>query len=207
MKGIVVGLSAAFLLGMAGMASAGLCPKYAGMFFTADVGTCTTCGGHTASGAFKLCAKCSDKVPKCENCMAALAAPDGEAKAKPGTPKTPDKKTAPKSSAVELSAEHNGKTVTVAPGKNITIRLAGNITTGYAWEVAEITGQAVKAQGEPAYVDGEHPPGVEGGGGTFVIKLRAVKPGKSTVKLIYVRDKKDTPTEEDIFTTRIEVQK
>jgi inhibitor of cysteine peptidase len=122
--------------------------------------------------------------------------------------KTPAKKIVPKSGAVELSAEHNGKTVTVAVNKNITIRLAGNITTGSSWQVEKITGEAVKAQGEPDYVAGKHPPGLDGGGGTFVIKLRAVKPGKSTIKLVYGQPwEKKKPAEEDTFTTTIEVQK
>lgn len=212
MKFVVLGLGAMLLLGMVGTASAGLCPKCEDKMYTAEIGTCTQCGGHTSSGLFKLCRKCSEKLHKCEHCMAALEAPAVKADEKPVGEKAPAKK-APKikpeakTDALELTAEHNGKTVTVAASKSVTIRLAGNITTGYGWEVGEITGEAVKSQGKPTYVAGKHPPGLMGGGGTFVVKLRAVKLGKSTIKLVYVRPwEKATPPAET-FTATIDVQK
>ena len=98
-----------------------------------------------------------------------------------------EKKAAPKDAPLELSAADDGKTATVAKGKDIIVRLAGNRTTGYGWTVGEISGEAVTAQGDPAYVPTPHPQGMVGTGGTFVFTLQAVKPGKSTVKLEYVR--------------------
>lgn len=53
-------------------AHAELCPKCRGRMFTTDIGQCVTCGGHTSSGAFKLCRECSAKLGQCECCRAAL---------------------------------------------------------------------------------------------------------------------------------------
>jgi inhibitor of cysteine peptidase len=70
-------------LGFVAAAVAGLCDKCKDGMYIQSIGTCTSCGGHTTSGAFKLCPKCSEKQGKCEHCLAAL----------PGAAKTPaDKK-------------------------------------------------------------------------------------------------------------------
>jgi predicted secreted protein len=55
-------------------------------------------------------------------------------------------------------------------------------------------------------VAAKHAKGIVGAGGTFVFKLQAVKPGNSTVKLVYVRPwEKDKPPVRT-FTVTIEVQ-
>jgi inhibitor of cysteine peptidase len=69
----------AFVLGFVAVAVAGLCGKCKDGMYIQSIGTCTSCGGHTTSGAFNLCPKCSIKQGKCEHCLAAL----------PGAPKTP----------------------------------------------------------------------------------------------------------------------
>lgn len=75
MKRIAIGLAGvlAVLLVPAG-AGAELCQKCQGMMYTADIGTCTACGGTTSSGAFKLCKACSEKQGKCQHCQADLKA-------------------------------------------------------------------------------------------------------------------------------------
>jgi inhibitor of cysteine peptidase len=202
MKFIVLGLGVVLLLGMVGSAGAGLCPKCIGKMYIQNIGVCTNCGGSTASGAFKLCRKCSEKLHQCEHCMAALDAPDD----KPPPKTAADEKPEPKTDSLELSADHDGKTVTAMMGKDIVIRLAGNPTTGYTWRVGEITGEAVKSQGDPAYVATKHAQRMVGGGGTFVFKLQAVKPGTSTVKLVYVRPWEKGKPPVKTFSATIEVQ-
>jgi hypothetical protein len=56
-------------------ALAGKCPKCADLMYTMDVGQCVECQGATASGAFKLCGKCSDKLGQCENCRTPMTKP------------------------------------------------------------------------------------------------------------------------------------
>jgi len=211
MRFILLELGFALLLGMVGTAGAGLCSKCIGKMYIQNIGVCTSCGGDTSSGAFKLCLKCSEKLHQCECCIAVLAPPagkaDGETPATPSPTKgAPSKKAEPKSEALELSADQDGKSVTIAKGREIVVRLAGNPTTGFNWRVGEISGAAVKSQGEPTYVPTQHTQRMVGTGGTFVFKFLAVKPGKSTVKLVYARpwEKEKPPVQS--FTTTIEVQ-
>ena len=51
------------------------CKKCSGMMVIMSIGKCTACGGHTSSGAYKLCKTCAAKQGKCQMCLAPLAAP------------------------------------------------------------------------------------------------------------------------------------
>lgn len=74
----------AFALGLlAGVAPAELCTKCKARAYTTDVGKCAACGGHTSSGAFKLCSKCSTKLRQCEHCRAKLPSAPKPAPVKP----------------------------------------------------------------------------------------------------------------------------
>jgi len=205
MKFIVLQLSIALLLGMVGTAGASLCSKCIGKMYIQNLGVCTSCGGDTSSGAFKLCHKCSEKLHQCECCMVAINAPAGKADDKTPAKGDPDKKAEPKFNALELSADQDGKTATVAKGREIIVRLAGNPTTGFNWKVGEISGVAVKSQGDPTYVPTQHAQRMVGAGGTFVFKFLAVKPGKSTVKLVYARPWENEKPPVQSFTATIEV--
>jgi len=90
-------------------------------------------------------------------------------------------------SAFSYSMAHNGKSVEVPLGAVLTIRLEGNITTGYSWQPAELEGEALQSLGKPEYVQRPRAPGMVGVGGVFVFKLKAIKPGKALVKTVYVR--------------------
>jgi inhibitor of cysteine peptidase len=56
-----------------GIATADLCPNCSNLMFTDSVGTCTVCGAATASGALKICSKCSRQRQQCEHCLGSLA--------------------------------------------------------------------------------------------------------------------------------------
>ncbi len=293
-----------------GALPAALCEKCRGRMYTTDIGVCSSCGGHTSSGAFKLCAKCSAAQRRCQHCLAPLAAaprpvPPRPVRPRPAPPKppaappvAPPKKpepirldrphtyvweawkyvfniTAPgtrsegrwgklyyagkelppaevndyyqtpwgklywvgmpqarwgdhgwmprpnpasdrqgrllpppgaDASAFRFSMAHNGKTVEVPVGAVVTIRLEGNITTGYSWQPAELEGEALESLGKPEYVQRPHAPGMVGVGGVFVFKLKAVRPGKASVKTVYVRPwEKDKPPERT-FSLTVEVK-
>ncbi len=53
-------------------ALADLCPKCKDGMYIQSVGECVVCKEFTASGAFKLCKKCSAKLKECEHCRAPL---------------------------------------------------------------------------------------------------------------------------------------
>ena len=95
---------------------------------------------------------------------------------------------------IDLAEPDDGKSVDVEVGRRVRIRLAGNPTTGYSWFLTPLEGAAVKAEGEVEYKPNAHRPGMVGVGGTFELLLRAVRAGKSIVRLEYKRPwEKDTP--------------
>jgi len=52
-----------------------LCPSCRQRTFTADVGKCETCPGHTSSGMHKLCSKCARTAHQCQACKRTISAP------------------------------------------------------------------------------------------------------------------------------------
>lgn len=306
MKWLYSGLCAALLvLAWASALPAALCEKCRGKMYTTDIGVCISCGGHTSSGAFKLCAKCSAAQGRCEHCLGPLAAapqpvPPQPAPPQPvpprplpprlpvappvappeqrepiqldktrtyvweqwkyefrlsaagtrsegrfgrlyyagkelppaeindyyeapwgklywvGTPKViwGDHGWMPRPNPVaqrqgrrlvppeagpaglDFSMADDGHSVEVPLGAVVTIRLEGNITTGYSWQTAQLAGEALESLGKPDYVEKPHAPGMVGVGGVFVFKFKAVKPGKAAVRLVYLRPwEKDKPPE------------
>lgn len=81
----------------------------------------------------------------------------------------------------------NGKTFTVKAGETVEVRVAGNLTTGYAWMAALSDEDAVllEQQGEPVYVQDSADTDMVGTGGTYTFTFRAE--GEATLKLVYSR--------------------
>ena len=106
----------------------------------------------------------------------------------------------PPAKEVVLGQKANGKTVAVALGQTIVVRLKGNPTTGYQWTVQKIEGKAVKQVGKVEYVHGGDD--ADGSGGVFVAAFQAVKAGAATVTMGYLRpwEKKKPPIESFIVT-------
>lgn len=171
-------------------ALAGLCAKCKDKMYTADVGRCSECGKGTASGAFKLCKDCSAKLKQCEHCRASLA---GAAATQ--TRPAPEK-------PLVLTKADNNKTVSAQVGQTLVIRLKGNPTTGYLWQLTGKTGGALEQVGQIRYVQDKAPKGMVGVGGTYEATFRAVKAGEATVSLACARPwEKDKPPAETFKAT------
>lgn len=192
MKPLLATLVVIFLLSVSANSSrADLCARCKDKMFTTDVGKCVECGADTASGAKKLCPKCSQKLGECEACRAKLA---------------PASQPADKSGTVEIDQDSNGKTVEAAKGATIRISLKGNITTGYSWDVKKIDGDAVKQNGKVEYVSKPKNKNIVGAGGTFSVSFTAQTEGKAVITLAYSRPwEKDKPAAET-FTVTIQVK-
>ena len=114
--------------------------------------------------------------------------------------------TQPTSQPVELTAKANGTTTALKPGQDLIVRLAGNPTTGFHWEVKSVTGKAVAAVGEVEYKADPAPRQMVGSGGMFVAKFHAAAPGQSVITMVYRR-----PWEKDVapietFTVTVDVK-
>ena len=83
---------------------------------------------------------------------------------------------------LELGAEDDGTRVEVAVGEQITLRLEGNPTTGWAWRVTVLDPAVVAPAGEPDY---ESSSDADGAGGTYTFRFDAVATGETQLVLEY----------------------
>ena len=88
------------------------------------------------------------------------------------------------------AAEDAAKVVETTVGKQFTIELESNITTGYGWKLQKpVDGALVKSVGNE-YQTTPQPPDKEpmvGVGGKEVWTFKALRPGKTTIDFKYVR--------------------
>ena len=87
-------------------------------------------------------------------------------------------------SLVRVSEKDFGRTITLRTGDMLNVRLTGNPTTGYNWSVADGS-EILKQLGDPEFESAAR--GLPGAGGKVTIRFRAVKPGKTVLKLAYQR--------------------
>lgn len=88
---------------------------------------------------------------------------------------------------VLLSEADNGKNILVKGAKNVIISLPGNATTGYAWTLGGVNGNAVELAGEIVYTAARNQPGAVGSGGIATARFRVARAGESRVTLNYAR--------------------
>ena len=85
-----------------------------------------------------------------------------------------------------MEVQHISQEVEVAVDGSLTVTLGSNQTTGFKWELAEITDESVLE-----YVDDEYVPpedtGVVGAGGKEVWTFTALKKGTTEVSMEYSR--------------------
>jgi len=83
---------------------------------------------------------------------------------------------------IQLTMNDNGKVVNTSPEAVIFIRLEGNPTTGYRWELKEVNHSVVSNLQQNIEAASS---AVAGAGGSFVFQLSGLKPGSSKVALKY----------------------
>ena len=127
--------AAALILVTSVPALADLCATCKNKMFITNIGKCAECKGPTSSGAFKLCKKCSAGLKQCQACRASL---------------TPTKQPVAKSTGGPLvvTIDDSRKTLSLAAGAKIVIKLKGNPSTGYRWKLDKIDENAVEKDGE-----------------------------------------------------------
>lgn len=98
-----------------------------------------------------------------------------------------------------LSEQDSGRTVEVAEGDSVTIRLKENPTTGYRW--------AVETSGGLEWVEDDFELGgpAVGAAGTRVLLFRATRPGSHTLRLKNWREWEGESSVTDRFEANIVV--
>jgi len=87
-----------------------------------------------------------------------------------------------------VDASFAGKEVEVAVGGSLIVTLESNPTTGFKWELIEVTDQAVLELVESKYEPGKEAcqePPVPGAGGTEIWSFKALKKGVTTLSMEY----------------------
>ena len=82
---------------------------------------------------------------------------------------------------VSTSEADNGKTIYVARGGVIELRLASNPSTGYGWDI--ISNSGLTQVGEGTYEASPHRARVVGSGGFSVFRFRPTKADKGEIAL------------------------
>lgn len=101
-----------------------------------------------------------------------------------------------------LSKADHGRQVRVRPGQEIILRLEGNPTTGFSWEVAEIDSATLVQHKEVEFAPQSN---LIGAPGTFTFRFKALQRGATTLRLVYRRPwEKAAPA--DTFSVHIEVK-
>ncbi len=96
---------------------------------------------------------------------------------------------------------NNGQTVTVPNGRNITIRLDENPTTGYMWNVTSSVGLQ--------YISDEYIPPAEqipGAGGLHEWQYGAIEKGTGEFAAVYKRPWEQTTGNETTFTLNVIIE-
>ena len=89
-------------------------------------------------------------------------------------------------SQVSVDDSATGKTVEIAVAGTLTVTLESNPTTGFQWELASISDQAVLEKQSNTFEDPEDT-GMVGSPGKEVWTFRALKKGISTISMEYGR--------------------
>jgi len=100
------------------------------------------------------------------------------------------------SSTRVLTPLDSGHEVTVTAGQVLVLELPSNVTTGYGWSCRN-DGEVVEQFGQREYMADAHPLGMVGVGGTEIWRFRAIKTGRQSLRLDYIR-----PWEKDVSPVR-----
>jgi inhibitor of cysteine peptidase len=89
--------------------------------------------------------------------------------------------------AVAARADADSIKREIAVGEIVPITLPCNPTTGYEWELKAIDRKVAVPSGPIEYRQAPAGPGMAGVGGTCVLPVKGVKPGKTEAVLVYRR--------------------
>jgi len=103
---------------------------------------------------------------------------------------------------VRLEIEDAGKTVELEKGQGLVVVLEGNLTTGYAWEVAEVDEQVL----QPGEITFKPQSDLEGAPGAFTIEFRAAGEGQTSLGLVYRRSWEKDVKPLETFTVQVVVR-
>ncbi len=85
---------------------------------------------------------------------------------------------------IVLSDGDSGSQISLRLGQSLVVRLEGNPSTGYTWEVAEVDESVLRQVGE---IEFEAESDLAGAPGIQTLRFEAVASGETTLELVYHR--------------------
>jgi len=85
------------------------------------------------------------------------------------------------------AAEKTVKQVEASVGKEFTVSLEANHTTGFGWQLAKPLNEAVVKKVGSIYQEDDHPARMVGVGGMELWTFKGLKAGKTAIEFKYVR--------------------
>lgn len=114
---------------------------------------------------------------------------------------SPDKAMLP-----SITEADQGHTITLSVGQPLDIKLAGNPTTGYQWELSK-TDVALLPLVSSSYVRDTSPAAMVGVGGHYLFRFKAAAPGEVPLSLTYRRPwLKEKEEGEKVFTVDVRIK-
>ncbi len=87
-------------------------------------------------------------------------------------------------SEIVLNDNNNGSQITLHIGQTLILRLEGNPSTGFTWEVAEINEAVLRQEGD---INFEAESDLPGSPGIQVVQFKPVASGETDLELVYWR--------------------
>ena len=85
-----------------------------------------------------------------------------------------------------ITEQNAGQIIDTSVGKELSIQLNGNATTGYAWNFSSDSPTAYQII-EDDYVENKHPEGMVGVGGLHIYHIKTLQSGQFTITARYYR--------------------
>ncbi len=104
----------------------------------------------------------------------------------------------------ELTEEQNGGVVALIVNDSVRVKLDGNITTGFSWEVENLDANLLAQIGVAEYTSNSN---LAGSGGTFALTFKALNVGVTHLHLIYHRPFEKNVPPAQVFDVTVDIQK
>ncbi len=91
---------------------------------------------------------------------------------------------------VTVDESDAGRTISLGSADYLEVRLPGNLSTGYTWQILAVDGDVLSSLGGPAY---ESANSLAGADGLFTFEFQCAGEGTTTLELGYLRPWEDAP--------------
>ena len=102
-----------------------------------------------------------------------------------------------------IGQKQNGEKTSINLGDTLVVSLPANAGTSFNWKLAAVTRTVLRPDAS-GYIPAAKPPLAQGAAGIAVFVFKAIKIGRSTLKINYTKTGATTPTK--VFVTSVVVQ-